>query len=307
MKPSAKIICDSVSQSGVRLTTMEVKMHRYVLAEFNTHRMFSRNSASSRAIPVKRTLEMVKAAPAMPLHWGSNQPGMQAGDQLQWGAKKNARNAIWRHKLEAIKLVKELEKIGLHKQVANRYIEPYLWHTVIVTATEWDNFFHLRCHPDAQPEMKAAADEMQLAYYRSTPQLVANSLWHLPYVDNDDIKLITNWYLENPDAGSGDWDDDSLEVMKRISVARCARVSYLTHDGKRDIDKDISLYTRLVEGNHMSPFEHVATPMTDGDGWSGNFRGWYQLRKTMPNDDLGPFIPNHPELVDKEVTDAEGS
>lgn len=260
--PRASVIADSVSPAGVRLTTLEVTFHRFVLAEFNTHRVFSRNSASSRAIPVHKQIARLVDDPAIPVEFGSNQPGMQAGPALQGEDLEAARKSWLAARDEAVRSAEAMIDLGVHKQVANRILEPFMWHTVIVTATDWDGFWHQRCSPLAQPEIRVAADAMRAAYDASTPASVAAGGWHTPYIREED----------------GDLD---LETAKRVSAARCARVSYLTHDGRRDLEADLTLYDRLVTADppHWSPLEHVATPSADDP--PGNFRGWAQLRHTV--------------------------
>lgn len=278
--PEAKIICDSVSPVGCRLTTMEVKMHRFVLAEFNTHRVFSRNSASSRAIPVKKILERVKKDPAMPVYWGKNQSGMSAREELSKDEQEITKVMWLEARDNAIETVERLQNLDVHKQLANRLLEPWLWHYAIVSSTDWTNAFAQRCHPDAQPETRAAFMAMQKALFLSVPKEVDYNEWHLPYIDNHT-------------AGVTDLDE-----QKKISVARCARVSYLSHDGTIDIGKDIEMYAKLVNANpmHASPFEHVATPVAVRRT-GGNFKGWNQLRHTFKNENVREFIPNHPDLV----------
>lgn len=301
-QPSAKIIADSISPDGVRLTTMEVAMHRFVLAEFNTHRVFSRNSASSRAIPYDKIRSKVLNDVAFPVEWASEQRGMQGGIALGSTDKLICAQEWEGASRDALTSANACKDAGLHKSLINRLLEPFMWHTVIVTATEWDNFFWQRCHSDAQPEMKAAADAMQLAYYTHRPTELNYSQWHLPFVDlynqkSEDYKMIDD-YL-------GGQDDSHLGFAKSISVARCARVSYLNHDGTRLIEKDLELYERLTQGQHWSPFEHVATPippsfgLSEQDSWSGNFRGWRQFRKDFQNEHRGNFIPNHPLLINR--------
>lgn len=279
--PSAKVIADSISPTGDRLTTIETRFHRYVLAEFNTHRAFSRNSASSRAIPAKKVRRAVLNDPAMPLHWGANRPGMSAKDELVgwrlWTAK-----FVWSMAIRGASLAHWLEeKIGLHKQVTNRLLEFANWHTAIVSATEWENFFCQRDHPDAAPEMQAVAWQIRQARTKSEPSRVNvnsySSSWHLPYIT------------------SREWNDtrNDIQVLRMISVARCARVSFLNHDGIRSIADDLALYRKLVTGGftivddargqipnpiHWSPLEHVATPAPQSDHLPGNFKGWRQLR-----------------------------
>ncbi len=293
MAYQAKVLCDSVSPDGVRLTSMEVTFPRIVLAEFNTHRTFSRNSASSRAIPVEKMLKRVEEDPFIPVYWGANQKGMQAEQELSVVEQKLALEQWMIARDNAVSVVKRMQSpdINLHKQIANRLLEPFLWHTAIVTATEWENFWGLRCNPMAQPEIKRAAEMMRDAYNNSAPSLVYYDDWHLPLVEPSerfDLQV----------AGM------SIEDICKISVGRCARVSYLTHDGKRDPKADIELYDRLLGSGHLSPFEHVAQPITQekankimrkapqtninfhpSEVFCGNFRGWNQLRKMIPFED----------------------
>lgn len=284
MAYSAKVIADSVSAIGHRLTTLEVTFPRMVLAEFNTHRLFSRNSASSRAIPIAKQLERIKSDPFIPIHWGANQAGMQANAELSSEDQKKAKAEWLAARDDAVTHVEKLLAVGLHKQVTNRLLEPFMWHTVIVTATEWSNFFALRANPDAQPEIRQAAELMREAMDASTPSLVQVGEWHLPFIQPDERE----------------WARDNTDDAIKVSIGRCARVSYLTHDGERDHSKDIELYERLTGSGHMSPLEHVATPMSydnivpgrnaHGDvfgqenPWSGNFYGWRQFRKTVKNE-----------------------
>ena len=293
MAYSAKVLKDSLSPEGVRLTTLELTFPRIVLAEFNTHRAFSRNSASSRAIPVEKMLKRVKDDPFVPIYWGKNQKGMQAEEELK-GEAVEAAERIWRKAAGAMITVAELMlEIGIHKQITNRLLEPWLWHTVVVTATEWDNWDGLRISKDAQPEIKRIAELALEAREQSWPVQLGYGDWHLPLVDDVEQLLAEGLTM--------------LDVVK-VCIGRCARVSYLTHDGKRDPRADIELCERLLKSGHMSPFEHAATPMTQFDAdreharsavgglivpfsadirrsFSGNFRGWTQARKLIAHED----------------------
>jgi hypothetical protein len=266
---SSKVILDSISTNGVRLTTMEVTFPRIILAEFNTHRTFSRNSASSRAIPVERRIASLEADPFIPESFGKNMKGMQAHEQLDDEASAKAR-ATWINATnDAIRSAKYLAKLGVHKQLANRLIEPFCWHTVICTATDWSNFFALRTDADAQPEIRTIATMMRASYETSRPQFLMRGEWHTPYVtDKQQLRA----------AGH------SLSNVLSISAGRCARVSYLTHDGKRDPTADIELADMLRVKGHLSPFEHVACPLETKER-CGNLRGWKQLRKFIINED----------------------
>ncbi|HEY5258631.1 MAG TPA: FAD-dependent thymidylate synthase [Candidatus Baltobacteraceae bacterium] len=258
MAYAARVLLDSVSELGVRLVTMEVTFPRFVLSEFNTHRNFSRNSASSRAVPTAKLIARVETEPVLPLEWGRNKAGMSADDVLDEREAEEG-TAVWlRARDAAVAHARSLQDLHVHKQVVNRILEPYMWHTVIVTATEWDNFFALRCAPNAQPEIREAALHMRAALEGSTPRPVAPGDWHLPLIQDDERAL-------------------DIELLKKVSAARCARVSYLTHDGTRELDKDLELHERLKEDRHLSPFEHVATPAGDA-AFHANVRGWVQLR-----------------------------
>jgi thymidylate synthase ThyX len=299
MKPSARIIADSISEQGRRLVTMEVVMHRFILAEMNTHRAFSRNSASSRAIPYDSVQNPTNSMrwkvmnnDAYPVHWGKEQKGMQSGEVLDSGTISLVKEHWDRMKRISIGCADELYKLKLHKSLINRLLEPFMWHTAIISATEWDNFFWQRCDPAAQPEMKAVADEMQRAYYTSKPRMLAHGEWHMPYIQSVDWNAVEALHPKESQLGH-------IQLLKMVSAARCARVSYLTHDGIRSIEKDIELYNRLAESGHWSPFEHVATPMyvTRRNDITGNFVGWKQFRKEFRNENRTGFVPNLPDLI----------
>jgi thymidylate synthase ThyX len=258
MPYAARVLLDSLSPSGVRLTTLEVTFPRFVLAEFNTHRVLSRNSASSRAIPTNKLIERVVNDPVVPLEWGRNKAGMSADDVLGEAESDEAQGVWLSARDAAVEHARRLLALNVHKQELNRVLEPFLWHTVIVTATEWDNFFALRCSAAAQPEIRAAAVAMREALAASRPATVALGKWHLPLVQDDER-------------------NQPIDSQKKISAARCARVSYLTHDGRREIGKDLDLHDRLRADRHLSPFEHVATPAA-GAEFHANFRGWLQMR-----------------------------
>lgn len=313
------ILADSVSERGHRLTTFQVTFPRLMLAEVNTHKMLSKNSASSRAVPVRRQLERIILEPFIPELFGTDQPGMQAGPPLTGAQHEKAvqlrletrdflvlqalreisspalvRLLLIEHSgLEpTIKLMKVLggvtdyldmlkqgkvepfgDHLGIHKQDANRMLEPLMWHTAIITGTDWGNFFALRTHRDAQPEFQRIALMMLRAYRESQPKLLLPGQWHKPLFREDEELLVA----------------EKGEIYTvQLSSGRCARVSYLTHDGRRDLEADIQLYERLVAGGHMSPTEHQGTPMTDEEyavsPYSGNFHGFTQFRKTLPNE-----------------------
>lgn len=238
----AKVIADSISAAGHRLTSFEVCFNRFVLAEVNTHRTFSRNSASSRAIPLRKQLAKVQDAPAMPVIWAAEQKGMQGGDEIE--QTHLAQSAWLRARDNAVTAAEDLGGLGVHKSIANRLLEPFLMHTALITATAYDNFFALRLDPLAQPELRVAAEAMKEAYDASTPRELEPGQWHLPYLrEGEGEEIIKEGY--DP---------------RHISSARCARTSYETQGGVRDLTEDVRLYTNLTTNGHASPLEHVATP-----------------------------------------------
>jgi len=266
MAIEAKVVADSVwiDQKGKphRITTLQLRYPRFIHSEMMTHRVFSRNASSSRAIPVMKILAAIWKDPAMPIHWGANQAGMQAKAELS-DFKAYVAEKLWRGagKLACV-FAYGMTKLGLHKQVANRITEPWQHISVIVTATEWKNFFDLRDHSDAQPEIRELATQIKIAMEESEPVELSYGQWHLPYVTDDELCTY------------------DLPTLKKISAARCARVSYLTHDGLTpDVEKDITLHDRLVGSVpiHASPVEHQATP-TKSNKFYKNFRGWMQYR-----------------------------
>lgn len=284
-----KIIADSISHMGKRITTFQLKYQRFFHSEVMTHRMLSRNASSSRAIPVAKIISQVWNDPAMPVYWGKNKAGMQAASELT-GWRKALAKAVWTGtgKIACV-AAWCMMKVGMHKQISNRILEPWQYISVVVTATEWDNFFALRDHKDAQPEFRVLAHEMKEAMLWSTPTELKAWEWHLPYMSADEIRNaeMTGTYSSLP----------------KRSAARCARVSYNKHDGtKPTFDEDMELYDQLMtrpftdkRGNtygdgdpiHASPIEHQAYPQPyvtqDPILASGNFIGWVQFRKLIEN------------------------
>lgn len=293
----AKIIAHSVSAvDGKEIVTMELVYPRFIHSEMLTHRMFSRNAASSRAIPVKTMIEMVENNPAYPVHWGKNQTGMQAKEELSGVSLGNVKSEWQLAGLMMTHSAKFMDKQGAHKQIVNRILEPFQWMKTVVTATEFDNFFWLRNHPDAQPEIHELARVMLEASAKSEPVLLQAGDWHTPYFG-------AGYWLK----GCGIALDDALAV----SASCCAQVSYRKLDDGLEKAKDI--YARLVESEpvHASPFEHQASPMKysntvdfmlaewgrgkldfhweegvthsdrDGKFWSGNFKSFIQYRQLI--------------------------
>jgi thymidylate synthase ThyX len=292
MSATAKVIEDSLCErTGCRLTTFQLRYPRFIHAEAKTHRvlsnsaeeyivltqdagfmsdtMLSRNASSSRAIPVAKMIEQVRNDPAMPVHWGANQTGMQAREELDFPKQKMAQGLWQLAARDAADTAERMMNLGLHKQVANRILEPFQFINVIVSATEWANFYALRDHEDADPNIQALARAMRAAHNASTPRpigvnpLKAHS-WHLPYVtDNERLA-----YWDNP------------AFLAKLSTARCARVSYLTHEGRVPNEaQDLGLFERLVGSVplHASPTEHPAYGLSEATPCK-NFVGFHQFR-----------------------------
>jgi hypothetical protein len=304
MSYASKIWADSLSPDGNRLTTFEVTFPRFVLAEFNTHRMLSRNSASSRAIPTEKLIERVKKDPFMPETFNQRVKGMGVGEALDDKDMKTAQ-MIWRFASDdAVAAAERLLRLNVDKSRANRLLEPFLWHTAIVSATEWDNFFALRDHPAAQPEIQIIAHMMREQMESSEPFQVQYGEWHLPLLSSEE-------YSEAlcECAQTHYWED-----WKNISASRCARVSFDKHLDEEPRENTLARADKLFRSvpAHLSPAEHVARPFTEVEyaimrsrqseeerrarnvgeepvgldemEFVGNFRGWVQYRKEIPNE-----------------------
>lgn len=270
MTIEAKIILDTISpQSGVRLTTLQLKYPRFIHSQLMTHRVFSRNASSSRAIPVKKIIEAVKKDPVYPIHWGQNQPGMQAHREIEENLQ-NIAKTTWEIAMQnAIESAEELADLGVHKQVVNRLLEPFQHIEVVLTATDFDNFFKLRLHEDSQHEIQQLAQAMKSALDSSKPQV---KMYHLPYLTKEERELL------NLHGGYKD--------LAMISAARCARVSYLNHDGSQcDRNRDFDLAERLLKDGHMSPFEHQAVSDNSKYTRYANLQAWKSFRFEIESPD----------------------
>ena len=277
MNIAAKIICDSVSIHGHRLTTFELTFPRIILAEFNTHRAFSRNSASSRAIPFTKMVESIEENTFVPIAWIKKHKGMQGFEYFEEVSEIKICIDLWFEGRNcAMKYAKMLDSMGVTKQFTNRMLEPYMWHKVIMTSGKegLDNFFALRAHKDAEIHIQELAYIMQNVLNDSTPRPLNVGEWHIPY--GNDVHI------------QGDTDvKEDIESKIKIATARCARVSYTTvgQNENSGYTDDIKLYNRLLESGHMSPFEHCAQVMEAERlfdlPWSRNFKGFVQYREMV--------------------------
>ena len=308
---TAKIVCDSISEQGVRLTTFEIEYPRFIHGEFMTHRSLSKNSSSSRAIPIQKMLDQIESNMALPIYWGKNKSGMQAVEEVsEFDEVKSVLN--WERSFNYTKeRVLDMVDIGLHKQVPNRLTEPFQMMKVVVTGTDWDNFFNLRIHKDAQPEICMLAYKMYKAMEESKPYELKEGEYHLPYVN-------IGWN------GKGEMcyaDEDfnfvELEQAIKLSAASCASVSYRTEG--MTLEKADKIFDMLIKAEviHSSPLEHCATPVkpkfnelgkvrvncSEPQSWeegvthmnkqgelcSGNLRGFIQYRHLLPNNTSWEF------------------
>ena len=314
---SAKVICDSISEQGVRLTTFEIEYPRIVMSEFNTHRAVSKNSSSSRAIPVSKMLEHTKNINLKPVYFGSKKSGMQAGDELGGEDLQYAQD-VWESALtSAVGQAELLDELGVAKEVTNRLVEPFQLVKVVCTATDWGNFFNLRLHPDSDPNICMLAYKMYQVMQESKPIELKVGEWHLPFVN-------VGWN------GKGEMcyaDEDfnfiELEQAIKLSAASCASVSYRTEE--MTLEKADKIFDMLIKAEviHASPFEHLATPISkeieiensdyltvgfinkvgDSNTWqqgithmnkqgelcSGNLRGFVQYRHLLPSNTCYSF------------------
>lgn len=256
-----KVVADSVSPSGHRLTSVEACFPACVQQELLKHRAFSVGSASNRAIPNSTIIEQVRSDPFIPLSWPKRHKAMQPQEYVSDPEVIEMLRYAWAASSKvAISYAESLTENGVHKEIANRLLGPYQWVTVLITASDWDNFFALRCHEAAEQHMRKLAEMIRSAREGSSPRWLDYGEWHLPYIDGLDC--------------AGGFD---LALFKKLSVARSARVSTLTQGRRTTPLEDLYLFDRLKNANpmHSVPFEMVATPV---DGRCANFEGWQSYR-----------------------------
>jgi thymidylate synthase ThyX len=292
----AEVIKDSYNPDfDSRITTMVIEYPRIILSELNTHRVLSKNSSSSRAVPVKKMLELIASNPAMPVRFGDNQPGMQ--DKGENSKNSEAAKVLW---IEAAKssasYVKVMHDMNIHKQVCNRLIEPFQMMKTCITATQWSNFFNLRLHTDADPTIYALAEAMKSAMNSSNPVELKEGEWYVPFVN--EVRVEGNQVFYDQDGFQ-----ISVEDALMISCSCSAQTSYRLND--YSLEKAKIIYDKLINSKpaHSSPTEHCAMPITrktsnplDYFGvkgvthidrnlvpCSGNFHGWVQYRQLIPD------------------------
>jgi thymidylate synthase ThyX len=260
---SVKTLADSINPHGYRLWTAEITYPRFIHDELMTHRMLSRNTSSSRAVPVAKVIQQVIHNPVIPLSFGQNTRGMQSSEDIADQAE--ARKLWLEGRDNAIYTAIHLEQLKVHKQFVNRLLMPYTWITTIVSATEWENFFALRTDSAAQPEMRKIAQMMVIEYYINSKPVERDwGQWHVPLMTVEELSTLDN------------------VTARTVSVARCAAVSYLRQHDERTIEEWSSVAKKLMDGGHWSPFEHVA--LASENNILGNFIGWEQYRHQFISD-----------------------
>jgi thymidylate synthase ThyX len=267
---TAKIVADSISQTDNRITSFLLTYPRFIHADFMTHRMFSRNASSSRARPIQKVIIEAAFSPALPIFWGKNQKGMQSAQELQGEELRLAQKEWHSARRTIIKKAIKLCKLGMHKQYVNRLLEPFTHITVLCTATDFGNFFNLRAHKDAMPEIQELAFQMLELYTSNIPIRKKRGEWHLPFTDK---------HIES---------GIPLENLLKIVTARAARLSYLNFDGDIQPEKDYRLHDELANNRHWSPFEHAALCL-DAKIRCANFFGWKPYRKFFTNENRSIF------------------
>lgn len=321
------MVLDSVGPNGKRLVSIEARYWRALHSEVMTHRDRARNAASSRAIPFIRyakcswclgskvdngaechhcngtgvgqlvkncTHSHISGDPFLPEFIGAEQKGMQSGAELIEPNRSKALEAIDEMRKYSLVKCRELYELGVHKSIINRYLEPWSYITILMTATEWKNFFRLRVHPKAEKHFCKVATQIRDAIDASTPRSLQAGDWHLPYIDSVDHNADTGPFgidLRNEE-DVPKW----VEHLKRVSAARCARLSYLTHDGARNMHDDLRIFETLIHPKveedrdddviHASALEHVAQASSRQDLRSGPFHGWHQFRKEFTNENV---------------------
>lgn len=317
IEQSAKVIAQSISPYGTKITTMHFREWRPIHSELMTHKMLGKSAGSSRARPSKAIIEQVRNEPMMPVEWGKNEPGMKARTLLSAEDTEHAK-FVWKNAATQAGILAEyLEKIGAHKQIVNRLLEPFTYIDVLVTGTEWNNFFYLRDHEDADPSMRDLAVKAKKAMDEAVPTVLQPGEWHLPFIVPEDWDWAREYAEANYMFAGGDSYAKTVDILRKISAARCARVSYKLFDGTTDHMKDLKLFEDLIVSQpvHASPSEHQATPMQpptneakfggvtvnrlvepstwepgithvdrNGQFWSAFLRGWVQFRKLIPNE-----------------------
>lgn len=317
---TVQVIKDAITANGKRIITFHAHYPRIIHAEVMTHRVFSRNARSSRAVPVKTIIQEVIDKPFIPWHWGKNQKGMQADQEnnnrvflpepyiedyhiedyskIEYDSVDRSREDAWLWARDrAVEAAQGFADADYHKQIANRLLEPFSWIDTLITTTDLSNFYHLRDHKDAEPHFHDLASLINGAVNFSKPKRLKEGEWYLPYINQSDFVAAYDYLVQRQTAKVDEFQ--ILAILQQISVARCARISYVPFDGNSSIEKEIERYNLLVgsEPLHASPAEHQAMAdyafldankevgRYESEHLSGNLGpGFVQFRKTLKNE-----------------------
>ncbi len=307
----AEVILASKSKYALPIFTIRLRYPRIIHSEIMTHRVFSRNARSSRAVPVQTMLDEVRTKPFVPWHWGKNQKGMQAAEECNepvlldfvgnyWETDiPYSREASWLYARDyAVEVAEAFMTAGYHKQIPNRLLEPFMWIDTLITATDWDNFLWLRDHKDAEPHLQDLARLVKQAMDSAKIRMLGEyGGWHLPYIRDEDFDWAYKFISDRDDVLVPD-RQERARLLAKISAARCARISYKPFDGNASYEAELARYDSLINSDrvHASPVEHQAqadrhdpdypnTGIWEGGDLRGNFApGWIQYRKTIPNE-----------------------
>lgn len=322
-KIEAKIVADSIDTRGNRITSYILTYPRFIHSELMTHRMFSRNSASSRAIPFEKMVQSVKEDPFIPIAWQKDHKGMQGVEYIEGDSLKYIRACWFTARDHAVETATRLNTTHeITKQICNRLLEPFLWHTVLVTATEFDNFFELRCPKYTSDKgevfhskkdfVKAKDKEEEGFHYPCSEegwrninqsqaeihiQALAEAMWDAYYESTPTKLKEGEWHipfgdkLDKKEIDKFTWITNKERNLSpiateiAIAVARCARLSYMTFNGEIDYQKDLALHDQLLKSKHASPMEHCAE-CQNNDNFYANFKGWKSYRKFLEEEGL---------------------
>lgn len=286
---SAKIVADSVGEtSKARITTFELVMPKCLIAQFNKHTLIRNSAESSRARPTQQILEQIQMDPYLPSQWHYRKRGMQPADPMSTGdaGKMSSLEAALRRNV--LEIVQEMEKLKASKEDINRYLEPWMYATVVATATDWDNYWKLRLGEDAQGAHRQLAGLMYAAYNSSVPITripvcgfhptpgSCSFPWHLPYVTEEERNTI------NP------------ILLPQLSAARCGRASYGRAGEAKTLEEDVERCQSFVRDGHWTPLEGPARLTKSGGARFGAYRAWMSLRKHYAGEsgtpNLGPQL-----------------
>jgi thymidylate synthase ThyX len=296
------------ADTGQRIDTLVCSYPRVIHSQLLTHRVFSKNSSSTRAIPLEKAISQILDNPAEYI-WTQNQAGMQ-GKVIPAKEKKRLEDINGFYKTGmyyAIETARKLaaSPLNVHKQNAGRLLEPFQNIKIVLTATEWENWDWLRDDPAAQGEIAELARAISKARAEATPMVLYAGEWHVPFVDRERSPQTGEMYYFIKQG-----QQLSAEEAQLVSMSVCAQTSYRNSD--YSLEKALDMKGKLLdcEKVHASPSEHIATPIVPDDFefvsgdilpdswpegithmdrnrnyWSGNLKGFIQYRQLLSGHD----------------------